>query len=136
RGRPPHQRPWSRGLPRGLHVSLGACRVNHAARLQRLAEALPELDVEALLVTDLTNVRYLTGYTGSNGAVVVGPDESVFLTDFRYLERVAPLRDFVTVTQANQDLTRAIGSRPGELAPGAGRVGCEAAHMSVASHAV
>jgi Xaa-Pro aminopeptidase len=109
--------------------------MNYAARLQRLAGSLAELEVDALLVRDLINVRYLTGYTGSNGAVMVTPGECVFLTDFRYLERVAPLRDYVTVKQANQDLTRAIGSRLGELAPGAGRIGFEAAHTSVADHA-
>ncbi|MDX6544627.1 MAG: hypothetical protein QOG02_401 [Gaiellales bacterium] len=67
--------------------------MNHAARLERLAEGLPALGVEALLVTNLVNVRYLTGYTGSNGAVVIGPGGGVFLTDFRYLERVEPLRE-------------------------------------------
>ena len=109
--------------------------MNYAARLQRLAASLADHEVDALIVGDLTNVRYLTGYTGSNGTVVVRPGESVFLTDFRYLERVAPLRDYVTVKQANQDLTRAVGSRLGELAPGAGRIGFEAAHTSVADHA-
>jgi Xaa-Pro aminopeptidase len=92
--------------------------VNHAGRLARLGEALASHEVEALLVTDLVNVRYLTGYTGSNGAVVAGPDGAVFLTDFRYLERVAPLREYIEVRQATQDLIRHVGSRWGELAPG------------------
>ena len=73
---------------------------------ERLAAGLAGRGVDALLVTDLTNVRYLTGYTGSNGAVVARPGGSVFLTDFRYLERVAPLREFIEVRQANQDLIR------------------------------
>jgi Xaa-Pro aminopeptidase len=107
--------------------------VNHAGRLARLGEALASHEVEALLVTDLVNVRYLTGYTGSNGAVVAGPDGAVFLTDFRYLERVAPLREYIEVRQATQDLIRHVGSRWGELAPGASRIGFEAAHVSVAS---
>jgi Xaa-Pro aminopeptidase len=107
--------------------------VNHAGRLARLGEALASHEVEALLVTDLVNVRYLTGYTGSNGAVVAGPDGAVFLTDFRYLERVAPLREYIEVRQATQDLIRHVGSRWGELAPEASRIGFEAAHVSVAS---
>ena len=35
------------------------------------------------------NVRYLTGFTGTNGACVVAPDERLFLTDFRYVEQAA-----------------------------------------------
>lgn len=43
--------------------------------------------LDGLLVTDLVNVRYLTGFTGSNAALVVaadGPDGDVFATDGRY----------------------------------------------------
>jgi Xaa-Pro aminopeptidase len=109
--------------------------MNHAARLQRLEASLAERELDALLVTNLINVRYLTGYSGSNGAVIVRPGGSVFLTDFRYLERVAPLREFIDVQQANQDLIRFIGGGFGELAPGAGRIGFEATHLSVAAHA-
>ena len=43
-----------------------------------------------LLVTDLVNVRWLTGFTGSNAAAVVGRDGSRrFVTDFRYLTQSA-----------------------------------------------
>ena len=107
--------------------------MNYAARLSRLSETLAAHEVEALLVTDLVNVRYLTGYTGSNGVVVARPDGAVFLTDFRYLERVAPLRAYIDVQQATQDLIRHVSTRWAELAPGASRVGFEAAHVSVAA---
>jgi Xaa-Pro aminopeptidase len=110
--------------------------VNHRARLERLAEALPALGVDALLVTNLVNVRYLTGYTGSNGAVVIGPSGGVFLTDFRYLERVEPLREFIEVRQAKQDLIGFVAERWGELAPSASRIGFEASHLSVTLHGV
>jgi Xaa-Pro aminopeptidase len=43
-----------------------------------------DLDVEALLVTRLVNVRYLTGFTGSNGALLVLPDAAILATDGRY----------------------------------------------------
>ncbi len=39
---------------------------------------------EALLVSDLTNIRWLTGFTGSNGWVVLGPDSLTLVTDGRY----------------------------------------------------
>ena len=39
-------------------------------RAERVEARLAEAEVDLLLVTDLTNVRYLTGFTGSNGLVV------------------------------------------------------------------
>ena len=52
--------------------------MDHHLRRTTLAERLSDLEVDALLVTGLTNVRYLTGFTGSNGqALVAGADERV-----------------------------------------------------------
>ena len=48
---------------------------------------LAEQELDCLLVTNLLNVRYLTGFTGTNGACIVTPDERLFLTDFRYVEQ-------------------------------------------------
>ncbi len=50
-------------------------------------ERLADRQVDALLVTDLTDVRWLTGFTGSNGWVVVRPDSVTLGTDGRYLDR-------------------------------------------------
>ncbi len=41
-------------------------------------------EIEAFLITSPANVRYLTGYTGSNGVVLVTPDSAMFFTDPRY----------------------------------------------------
>jgi Xaa-Pro aminopeptidase len=45
---------------------------------------LEDHDLDALLITHLPNIRYLTGFTGSAGLLVVRPTESVLITDFRY----------------------------------------------------
>ena len=58
-------------------------------RAERLVSLLPEVHVDLMLVTDLINVRYLTGYTGSNGLAVVGPRTRAFITDFRYVQQAA-----------------------------------------------
>jgi Xaa-Pro aminopeptidase len=58
-------------------------------RGDRLEQLLTERGLDRMLVTDLTNVRYLTGFTGSNGACVCGPGCRLFFTDFRYTERAA-----------------------------------------------
>lgn len=55
-----------------------------ASRAARLQERLGEAGVEALLVTDLTNIRYLTGFTGSAALLVVAPDALTFVSDGRY----------------------------------------------------
>lgn len=59
--------------------------MDHGLRRSHLGERIRELEVEGLIVTRLPNVRYLTGFTGSNAQVVVAADGSaVFLTDGRY----------------------------------------------------
>jgi Xaa-Pro aminopeptidase len=58
-------------------------------RGDRLEKLLAERELDRMLVTDLTNVRYLTGFTGSNGACVCGSGVRLFFTDFRYTERAA-----------------------------------------------
>ena len=57
--------------------------MSHASRRAALRGLLRAADVEALLVTDLVNVRYLTGFTGSNAALLVhidGDEASRFCT--------------------------------------------------------
>jgi Xaa-Pro aminopeptidase len=54
------------------------------SRVEHLLELLPEQGLDALLVTDLINLRYLTGFVGTNGLAVIGPDVRMFATDFRY----------------------------------------------------
>ncbi len=58
-------------------------------RADRLAALVAEHELDRFLVTDLVNVRYLTGFGGTNGVCVCGADTRVFLTDFRYTERAA-----------------------------------------------
>jgi Xaa-Pro aminopeptidase len=62
--------------------------VDHGLRRARLAGRFAELELDALVLTRLPNVRYLTGFTGSNAQVVLAGDgETVFLTDGRYGEQ-------------------------------------------------
>ncbi len=65
-------------------------RPDHPARRARLAEQLRDLDVDALLVTGPANVRYLAGFTGSNGQLLLVTDGTpLLLTDGRYEEQAA-----------------------------------------------
>src|ERR1700716_3219433 len=90
-------------------------------RLQRLIPRLSGIGVDAMLITDLYNVRYLTGYTGSNGVAVVGPEVRAFVTDFRYVEQAAGEGDAsFDRLPASQDLLASSGGgrRTGGRRPG------------------
>ena len=66
--------------------------MTHATRRAALRGLLRAADVEALLVTDLVNVRYLTGFTGSNASLLLhvdGDPASRFCTDGRYATQSA-----------------------------------------------
>jgi Xaa-Pro dipeptidase len=61
--------------------------VDHGLRRARLAARLAELEVDAAFVTRLPNVRYLTGFSGSNGQVLVADGHATLFTDGRYDEQ-------------------------------------------------
>jgi Xaa-Pro aminopeptidase len=95
------------------------------SRADRLEGLLAEQDLDALLVTDLTNVRYLTGYTGTNGVCVVGEGLRVFLTDFRYVVQAErQVRGFER-ERGKQDLLEETATRL------SGRVGFEDHDLTV-----
>jgi len=99
-------------------------------RADRLAGRLKERELDALLVTQLVNVRYLTGFTGTNGIFVITPERRVFVTDFRYVERARrEVPDFERV-RGRDDLLGAVTE-----AAGKGRLGFDDAHMTVQAHA-
>ena len=106
--------------------------MDHHLRRTTVAERLGDLEVDALLVTGLTNVRYLTGFTGSNGQALVAGAQSVFFTDGRYTEQSRhEVPDLHRVTYAAA-FGEALASEVAQL--GVRRLGFEAHHMTVRSH--
>jgi Xaa-Pro aminopeptidase len=94
-------------------------------RGDRLERLVGERELDRMLVTDLVNVRYLTGFTGTNGACVCGPGVRLFFTDFRYTERAAAeVEGWETITAAGDWL----GAIAEHLE---GRVGFEDDQMAV-----
>jgi len=55
-----------------------------SSNIERLQSALGAANVPAMLVSDITNVQWLTGFSGSSGFAVVTPKSGVFITDSRY----------------------------------------------------
>ena len=102
----------------------------HSARRDRLRRRLAT-DLDGLLVTDLVNVRYLTGFTGSNGALLVttqGAD--VLATDGRYTTQAGSETDVEVMTA--RSLTAALVERG--RASGVGRLGFERHRLTVAAY--
>jgi Xaa-Pro aminopeptidase len=100
-----------------------------SSRADRLAQAVGEQGLDALLVTNLPNLRWATGFTGTSGAALIGPSVRLFITDFRYVEQAAEqVADFERARAGNNLL--------GDLAERLdGRVGFEDQWLSVRSHA-
>jgi Xaa-Pro aminopeptidase len=105
----------------------------HAARRARLREHLRAADLDAALVSNLVNVRYLTGFTGSNAALLVyagGPDSDpgVFCTDGRYdTQSATQVPDLERVLARASDLELAGRA----AADGKARLGYESHHVTV-----
>ena len=57
-------------------------------RINQVKNKILENNLNGLYVTNITNVRYLTGFTGSAGSVLILEDENHFFTDGRYTEQV------------------------------------------------
>jgi Xaa-Pro aminopeptidase len=110
------------------------------ARIARLASELDELGLDALLVDSLVSVRYLTGFTGSNGLVLAVSDAAHaklgahrFLSDFRYATQSA---EQVSDAFAREIVAgELLESLAAELATGSGRLGFDDAGMTVKRHA-
>ncbi len=103
-------------------------------RADLLVELLPSRDIDLLLITALVNVRYMTGYTGSNGLALVGPQTRVFVTDFRYVEQAsAEVQSSFERKRDQLELYEGIiDSLP---AGGAIKVGFDDANITVRQHA-
>ncbi|MDQ3813602.1 MAG: aminopeptidase P family protein [Armatimonadota bacterium] len=110
--------------------------MNYSHRVEALQRALPGLKCDALVVSNLTNVRYLCGFTGTSGMVVVLKDETHFITDFRYRSQAAQqIPPFFTTVIGEVGLWK----KACELLKDkfkrrrAARLGFEAEHVSVAT---
>jgi Xaa-Pro aminopeptidase len=96
------------------------------SRADRLVELIAERELDQLFVSDLTNVRYLSGFTGTNGACLLGADQRIFFTDFRYIERAGDeVGEEWERPDAERELVPQIAARM------SGRVGFEDAKLSV-----
>ncbi|HZR24867.1 MAG TPA: Xaa-Pro peptidase family protein [Vicinamibacterales bacterium] len=108
-------------------------------RHRTIRERLTALQLDALVVTSLPNIVYLTNFIGSSAILVLTHDRVVFLTDFRYLTVVEESRGSQWECP-DLELVRVEGSYDSALAAALAalplhRVGFEAANLTVSRHA-
>ncbi|MCT4687081.1 M24 family metallopeptidase [Vallitalea sp.] len=72
-------------------------------RLQKLENSLDDLEIDAVLIRDNYNRRYLSGFTGSNAYIYISKNTKKLLTDFRYTEQAnkqSPDFDIIDYTKS------------------------------------
>jgi Xaa-Pro aminopeptidase len=94
-------------------------------RAAKLAGVVAEAGLDSLLVAEPTNIRYICGFTGTNGACLIGPGRRVFFTDFRYTERAADEVEGWDIEIVSGEWLKGLA---GHLE---GRVGIEDDHLTV-----
>jgi Xaa-Pro aminopeptidase len=99
------------------------------SRADRVRADLDRRGCGALVVSDLTNVRWLTGFTGSAGVLVVRPHDLVLITDGRYQEQAADQMGAAGV-EAAIEVTRESAVRLATVLDGVDRIGLEADHVT------
>ncbi|MBZ5719217.1 MAG: Xaa-Pro peptidase family protein [Acidobacteriia bacterium] len=110
--------------------------MDHKGRLQRLQHALSEHRLDSLLVSHLPNVRYLCGFTGSSGLLLVTQEKSVFFTDGRYTAQArAEVRGARVVIARQAPLIAAVAFLKTKRKPKGTRltVGLDGEHLTVSA---
>jgi Xaa-Pro aminopeptidase len=107
------------------------------ARFRALTPSFAASGIDALLVTNLSNIAYLTGLFASAATAVVTPEQVMLIGDGRYQEALAAREEAcaflrVRVLAAGQSYDEAIVAALNEL--DARRVGFEASHLTVSRH--
>lgn len=108
--------------------------MDHLRRLDALVEAVEAHRCDAMIVSHLTNIRYLTGFTGSAAILVVASGGATLITDGRYASQApaqveAATGDRVAVEISSNDQDRRVRDALGR----ATTVGLEAEHLSWAA---
>jgi len=101
------------------------------SRIYRLREELQRRDISNFIVTRLSNIRYLCGYTGSAGFLFITPRKVRFFTDFRYREQAAEQVSNAEIIIYKDDLLKELKRRSFNLK---GLIGFEADWMDVATY--
>src|ERR1700720_3303294 len=110
--------------------------MDHRGRQQRLQDSLSPHRLDALLVTHPANLRYLCGFSGSSGALLLTGTKRVFITDGRYTEQARAEVGSAQIVIARQPLAAAAAWLSAQQKKGRrtlSKIGIETEHMTVAA---
>lgn len=102
------------------------------SRIEALRRQMQNMDAGAFLVTNDENRRYLSGFTGSSGTLVITPEDAYIVTDFRYFEQVDREVPAYTLHKQTGFMRDAVGELLDDLQPA--RLGFEADSLTVAQY--
>jgi Xaa-Pro aminopeptidase len=102
----------------------------YSKRQQDLRKVLDERSLDGMLITNLTNVRYISGFTGSAASCLITPEGQFFITDGRYIEQSkAQVKGFERFIDMNSHLSQI---KDNNLNPNGFKLAFEGDHMSYA----
>ncbi len=81
-------------------------------RVRRLQKIMVKENLDLLLVSFLPHVRYLSGYSGTNGLILASPEACLFLTDFRYKDQAGQQVKNMKVTVVQRELFSSLADLP------------------------
>ncbi|WP_025026212.1 M24 family metallopeptidase [Caldalkalibacillus mannanilyticus] len=96
-------------------------------RIEKLKGLFDQYQIDALLVTSDSNRRYMTGFTGTAGVALITMTESVFITDFRYVEQATNQIDGYTIVKHDGPISETIAAELKRL--NIARLGFEQDHV-------
>ncbi|MFQ5824438.1 MAG: M24 family metallopeptidase [bacterium] len=98
-------------------------------RIDRLRKRIEHFELDAFLITSLANIRYLYGFTGSNGIGLITSDLSFFVTDRRYIQQAKQQVHNAEILIGKQDLLAELKKE--NLLNSGTKLGFEARHLTV-----
>jgi Xaa-Pro aminopeptidase len=101
-------------------------------RLAKLRQTLADNDLDAIVISQPENCRYLSGFTGSKGALFISPERAILAVPFIYLEQAGKQAPDFEIVSFQREFAEVWPDLAAEV--NAGRVAFESAHLTVAEH--
>lgn len=96
-------------------------------KLQKLRDGFKEYGIDGLLITSNYNRRYISGFTGSSGVVLISEEKSLFITDFRYVEQATKQCEGYEIVKHTGPIHEEVAEQVKKL--GINKLGFEQDHM-------
>jgi len=101
-------------------------------RLAKLRQCLTDLQLDAILISQPENRRYLSGFTGSAGYLLITAQDAILATDFRYYEQVARQSPDFRLAKITDKFENLLPQLVAEVR--AKRIGFESQHVTYDQH--